>query len=948
MKKRILSLVLALVMTLSLLPATVWASQDAVQAAETVTGEVPLVEEKEEPEEKEETTPQEKTAQEGQDEPQQTPDDTDADSSTPLLTGLLLASGVRQEIATPFLNLTAEKIAAEGKQLSGKADDTYSGVYAWASAAEGYSVTVNGETVANSGEGTQVVTNMKGPAAQTLTVEVKAEDGTVAETYTATITKTLSLKNATLTAGDTKTALTFKKTIKEYDVSVEAGTTEMTLEVTPSNPGYTILLDSQEITSPHTLTLDSTKAEETFVLSASSGDAKSYHYTVTVKKKVVVFATVNVSPADALVAIYDSRDNSRVWPGSDGKFQLMEGVDYTYVATCAGYVGKSETFTAAADSPELHITLAAAVPSTPGGNVSSLWPSFRGNDENNGVVSFKTPVKRDEAVLSWATKIGNGYDKGVAASCPILITQGDADYLIVSGGDILYKVDALTGKVAAQKKMSGEPSYAIIPPTYGGGMLFVALDGGKVEAFDAATLESLWLYTDPLGGQSNCPITYDDQGYIYVGFWESETEKANLVCLSVTDEDPARADETKLARWTYTTKGGYYWAGAYVNEKYVMVGTDDGESGYKSPTGKLLVLDKATGALVDAKTDYAGDIRSSITYVDGRIYFTSKGGYLYSEVVGEDGKIDAAQSKAVPLGGMSTSTPVVYNGRAYVGVSGSSQFTQYGGHNITVIDLTNWKTAYSVETKGYPQTSGLLTTGYNDGDVYVYFIDNYTPGTLRVLKDKPGQTSAELENLDTEDGHTVAYPLFTPAGAHSAYAICSPIADRYGTLYFKNDSGYLMALTSAVTKIEVTTTPQKMLYGGEVFDPTGMELTVTYANGVSRAIPADRVADCAEWSTEPPTNGTFFINYKLALYSSGKEELVIEPAILKLTIRGDLNKDGEVDVYDLQRLYEHCNGINRFTGNELADVGLRDDILEVQNLYSFLTAGRWDSSEKTA
>ncbi len=952
MKKRILSLVLALVMTLSLLPATVWASQDAVQAAqtdaaaETVTGDAPLAEEKEE------TTSQEQTAQEeGQDEPQQTPDDADADSSTPLLTGLILASGRNLEKATPFLNLTAEKIAAEGKQLSGEADDTYSGVYAWASAAEGYSVTVNDKAVANSGDGMQVVANMRGPAAQTLKVEVVKGD-TVAETYTATITKTLSLNSATLTAGGTETALTFRKTIKEYDVSVEAGTTKMTLEVTPSNPGYTILLDGQEITSPHTLTLDSTKAEKTFVLSASSGDAKSYHYTVTVKKKGLVSATVNVSPADALAAIYDSRNNSRVWPGSDGKFQLMEGVDYTYVATCAGYVGKSETFTAAADSPELSITLAAAVPSTPGGNVSSQWPSFRGNDENNGVVSFKTPVKRDEAVLSWATKIGNGYDKRVAASCPILITQGDADYLVVSGGDILYKVDALTGKTVAQKKMSGEPSYAIIPPTYGGGMLFVALDGGKVEAFDAATLESLWLYTDPLGGQSNCPITYDDQGYIYVGFWESETAEANLVCLSVTDEDPARADETKLARWTYTAKGGYYWAGAYVNAKYVMVGTDDGESGYSSRTGKLLVLDKITGALVDAKTGYAGDIRSSITYVDGRIYFTSKGGYLYSEVVGEDGKIDAAQSKAVPLGGMSTSTPVIYQGRAYVGVSGGSQFAQYGGHNITVVDLKNWKTAYSVETKGYPQTSGLLTTGYNDGYVYVYFIDNYTPGTLRVLKDKPGQMSAELENLDTEDGHTVAYPLFTPAGAHSAYAICSPIADRYGTLYFKNDSGYLMALTSAVTKVEVTANPEKMLYGGEVFDPTGMELTVTYANGVSRIIPAGSVADCAEWSTEPPTNGTFFINYKLALYSSGegggKEEPVIEPAILKLTIRGDLNKDGEVDVYDLQRLYEHCNGINRFTGNELAEVGLRDDILEVQNLYSFLTAGRWDSSEKTA
>ncbi len=971
MKKRILSLVLALVMTLSLLPATVWASQDAAQtaqtdaAAETVTGDVPLTEEKEEPEEKEETTPQEKTAQEeGQDEPQQTPDDTDADSSTPLLKELRLASRNDWENSYHYLENTAEKIASGEKEFSAWVDDVYSTAYAWASAAEGCSVRVNGEPV-NNETATLVIKGMDGSAAHQLTVVVTSPDGTETETYTVTFTRRLTLKRVALTVnGKAVLKPTFKRDIYAYEANIEAGTKEMTLDVT-SFTGYTILLDGQEITSPHTLTLDSTKAEETFVLSAGSGDAKSYHYTVTVKKKGLVPTTVNVSPVGALVAIYDSRDNSRVWPGSDGKFQLMEGVDYTYVATCAGYVGKSETFTAAADSPELPITLAAAVPSTPGGNVSSLWPSFRGNDENNGVVSFKTPVKRDEAVLSWATKIGNGYDKRVAASCPILITQGDADYLIVSGGDILYKVDALTGKTVAQKKMSGEPSYAIIPPTYGGGMLFVALDGGKVEAFDAATLESLWLYTDPLGGryQSNCPITYDDQGYIYVGFWESETAEANLVCLSVTDEDPARADETKLARWTYTTKGGYYWAGAYVNEKYVMVGTDDGESGYKSPTGKLLVLDKATGALVDAKTDYAGDIRSSITYVDGRIYFTSKGGYLYSEVVGEDGRIDAAQSKAVPLGGMSTSTPVVYKGRAYVGVSGSSQFTAYSGHNITVIDLTSWKIAYRVETKGYPQTSGLLTTAYEnvDGYTYVYFIDNFTPGVLRVLKDKPGQMSAELENLDTEDGHTVAYPLFTPAGAHSAYAICSPIADRYGTLYFKNDSGYLMALTSAVTKMEATANPKKMVYGaGETFDPTGMELKVTYANGVSRTIPAGSVADCAEWSTEPLTSkfNARKITYTPVLYFNGPESADQRPdadavsVTIGLTVRGDANNDGVTDVYDLQRLYEHCNEIEKLSPAEIKQANMNESgkitITDMQNLYSYLTAGRWDSSEKTA
>lgn len=138
---------------------------------------------------------------------------------------------------------------------------------------------------------------------------------------------------------------------------------------------------------------------------------------------------------------------------------------------------------------------------------------------------------------------------------------------------------------------------------------------------------------------------------------------------------------------------------------------------------------------------------------------------------------------------MSTSTPVVYNGRAYIGVSGTGQFTAYSGHNITVIDLENWKIAYSVETQGYPQTSGLLTTAYEQdpGYVYVYFIDNYTPGTLRVLRDKPGQTKADYLTTETFNGVTyrTAYALFTPFDKQAQYAICSPITDSDGTLYFK-------------------------------------------------------------------------------------------------------------------------------------------------------------------
>ena len=977
MKKRILSLVLALVMTLSLLPATVWASQDAVQAAQTVTGDVPLAEEKEE------TTSQEQTADEApsqedavQEETDQIQPDTNATTGTALLKELRLANGNDWEnCAKQYLNVD-ESVWSYIKKYSTSIEDYYSSLYAWATVADGCTVTVNGTKVQSGmsdDKGTPISGNIAGPESQTITVVVTPTSGE-SQTYTVTLKKMTTLENISLTAdgetvplylvedGEVTNVNKFYRDAYQYHATISA-TAAVQLSVTPTFKNYSILLNDQVVTPPCTVELDAEKSQKLTVKAKSDvAEASPRTYTITLDKKGLAPTRVSVTPGNATMAIYDS-NSVRIWPDADGVFALMEGEKYTYIATCSGYKGIKQEFTAGTENAKLSISLESAPSVSHGKDVSSSWPAFRGGNDNNGVVNFKTPTQRDDAALSWASKIGDGYDKE-AVSCPILITQDGYDYLIVYSGAKIYKVDAITGQTVVAGTMQDASAYAINSPTYGDGMIFVGLSDGRVQAFDADTLESLWVYADPLEGQPNCPIVYHN-GYVYTGFWNGEEKNANFVCLSAPDEDPNDTDEEKLPTWTYTTKGGYYWAGAYVCDNYLLVTTDDGADGYSSQTGKLLCLNPTTGERLDEINNLHGDARSSIAEENGVYYFTSKGGYFYQATVTatESGYELAVRELALENGTtgvpMSTSTPVVYKGRAYVGVSGSSQFTAYSGHNITVIDLTSMNIAYRVETKGYPQTSGLLTTAYENVDgyryTYVYFIDNFTPGVLRVLKDKPGQTEPVLTEKEVyvEDGvdkeKMTAPILFEPAGKQAAYAICSPIADRYGTLYFKNDSGYLMALTSAVTKIEVTTNPEKMLYGGEVFDPTGMELAVTYANGVSRAIPADRVTDCAEWSTEPPTNGTFFINYSLALYSSGKEELVIEPAILKLTIRGDLNKDGEVDVYDLQRLYEHCNGINRFTGNELADVGLRnDDILEVQNLYSFLTTGRWDSSEKTA
>ena len=996
MKKRILSLVLVLVMTLSLLPTAVWATDSMIQTAqtdaaqETVAEDVPLTEE---------TTPQENEAEEApsqedaaQEEADQVQPDTNAATETALLKELRLASSIDWGNAQKqylILDETYPMPIIPGRTYIANIDDNYSSLFAWVTVADGCTVTVNGTEVQSGkgdGKGTRIGKNIAGPESQTITVVVTSASGE-SQTYTVTLKKMTTLGNISLTAdgetvplylvedGEITNVSKFYQDKYQYHATISA-TATVQLSVTPTFESYSILLNDQAVASPCTVELDAEKSQ-TLIVKAKSDTAAGTPraYTITLDKKGLATTRVSVTPSNATVAIYNA-NSVRIWPDADGMFALMEGEKYTYIATCAGYKGIKREFTAGEENAELSISLERAPSVSHGKDVSSSWPAFRGDNDNNGVVNFKTPTQRDNAVLSWASKIGDGYDKE-AVSCPILITQDGYDYLIVYSGAKIYKVDAITGQTVATGTMQDASAYAINSPTYGDGMIFVGLSDGRVQAFDADTLESLWVYADPLQGQPNCPIVYHN-GYVYTGFWMGEEKNANFVCLSATDEDPNDADEKKLPTWTYTTKGGYYWAGAYVCNDYLLVTTDDGVEGYSSQTGKLLCLNPTTGELLDEVDSLHGDARSSIAEENGGYYFTSKGGYFYQATVTATGSGYELSVRELALknnsGGvpMSTSTPVVHNGRAYVGVSGSSQFGAYSGHNITVIDLNSWSIAYSVETKGYPQTSGLLTTAYESvgGYTYVYFIDNFTPGMMRVLKDKPNQTEPVLTEKEVyvEDGVTkdkqTAPILFEPAGAQAQYAICSPIADKYGTLYFKNDSGYLMALTSAVKNVTITSGPDKTVYGeNEAFDPTGMKLTVTYANGISRDLPAchtigGKTVNFITWNeTVAKEDTTFFLEFPYAdfyYYSGQKQGDDVKPPIESITIslevnknrKGDLNGDGSVDVYDLQLLYEYCCGISESKGDELKDAGLKNDILEVQNLYSYLTTGRWDSSAK--
>ena len=715
----------------------------------------------------------------------------------------------------------------------------------------------------------------------------KSVDVTYYTDYMICLERTLSLKNMSVSVQGGQVLMNrsggtgFSRTETDYSVLVPAAASSLkiTVQTHTDSPrygdtdnGYLVSVNGKNVgivenAGAVEVPLNGTETDEEIKIVVTNIYNQNAHteYRLTIKKAATTAVAFQTNPKNALIYIYEQGAGNRVWPTDDGIFALSEGFTYYCSISLYGYAAQAGALQIVNESGqtvlrfgEEEYTDPSAVPITlqkadANPNIvdfNAEWANFRGTDSNNGVTSAKTPISAADGMLYWAVKLGDGYSSD-AVSSPILVDN----CLIVYAGEHIYRVNKATGVVEATGQMAGKSSFAINGPTYYDGILLVGLSNGRIQAFSAKTLESLWLYTDPLGGQPNCPITILN-GYAYTGFWNGEDKDGSFVCVSLTDEDPENQAEEKAATWRMVQNGGFYWAGAYACDDFVMVGTDDG----KTACSYIYLLDPLTGKVLDSRSGFDGDIRSTICYDKDTdaYYFTSKGGGFYRIKV--QGKtITACDGMELKNGikdetAMSTSTPVVYNGRAYIGVSGTGQFTAYSGHNITVIDLENLEIAYSVPTQGYPQTSGMLTTAYEQesGYVYVYFFDNYTPGKLRILRDKKGQNEANYLTSETfnDETYRTAYALFTPVKSQAQYAICSPIADNDGTIYFKNDSAFLMAFGRSIEKIEVTTMPQKTKYTtGETFDKTGMVVTATLSDGSTRD-----VTEMVSAPTEPLTD----------------------------------------------------------------------------------------------
>ena len=623
------------------------------------------------------------------------------------------------------------------------------------------------------------------PGKNTVKVVITPPAGsTVGEkTYTINVNCQPRLTALALSANGNEAYLNpaFKNSVYDYSADISAAIETVLVTATPKDASCTVTYNGQTDSNVDI------KDTDTIVVRVEKDGIYS-EYTIKLNKKTAYTVKFETYPANAIVRLQDPK-KAILSPNADGVYEnLLPDTDYTWVVTCKGYVTKTGTLNTPAQLTNgvLSVILSAA-PASNLPDYSGEWPTFRNSKNNNALTNTVTPDSAATAELKWVKEYGSSWGPK-AVNLPIIVNN----HVYIVRNDDIFCLSKDTGEAVVSGKLaSPQGGYGTNSMVYAEGMVFVQLGNGHIQALRADTLESLWV-TESIGDQTISPITYYN-GYIYTGTWGSETKEQNFACFSVTDEDPANGFETKYATWLRPHAGGYYWVGAYVNDVCAVFGSDDGTSGSDSPTAVLYSVNPVTGSIIDTINNVTGDIRCCIVYDSGRVYFTTKGGYLYSVGLNSNGTFDHASLKMLKFAdNMSTSTPVIYKGRLYVGfLDAKSQFSPGPeGSGIAVIDVSGGKLEmiYKAFTPGYPQAGPLVSTAFESstGKVYVYTTYNNNPGGIYIIEDSAGQTEPSANNGD----------LYVPEKTYQNFCISTICADSEGTLYYKNDSGALIAVKS--------------------------------------------------------------------------------------------------------------------------------------------------------
>lgn len=407
-------------------------------------------------------------------------------------------------------------------------------------------------------------------------------------------------------------------------------------------------------------------------------------------------------------------------------------------------------------------------PNAPKSNFDSAWSAFAGGKANGSVVEAPTPSGAAESAWDEPVDIKGG-------------AKGVSDLLIIDGnicavkGDRIVLIDSETGKKELASCSIGADIGYFCRPAYKDGYLVVPFEDGSLGIFvldkkDGQYSIACRYKTPSLGIKDTQALTSVtiSGGKAYAGFTVVDGSEGALVCVDLAS---GKVDWTTDKKKSETNENeGYYWAGAAASGDDIIIGNE---------SGKVALIDGSNGKELSS-VSVGTPVRSGIIAVevgengDGTYLAVSRdNGTLYK--IRRSGDKLTLEGKPVAFAAISTSTPAVSNGLAYVC---GMDIEGYG--TLSVIDLSTMSVKKSIRAdRGESKSTPLVSVQGND--TYVYFTCNALPGGVYAYK--LGDDSAQM--------------MFTPDAKYREYCTASIICDEKGNLYYANDSGRLFKLAGA-------------------------------------------------------------------------------------------------------------------------------------------------------
>ena len=379
-----------------------------------------------------------------------------------------------------------------------------------------------------------------------------------------------------------------------------------------------------------------------------------------------------------------------------------------------------------------------------------------------------TPSSAGATSLKWERSLGAGWSN--SPTPPAVI----GSYIYSGANGYVYKLNKDTGAVVGKSAYLGAAfGYAMMPVVGDEKGIYISTSKTQIVKLDADNLSVRWT-SSAFGGQNVCPLYYDSASKrVYTGTWGDDNDGGTYFCVDA---------DTGSTLWSIYDKEGFYWAGAMKVNGRIIFGSESKllYSVGENATASTLAADKKTATMdgpvrcTPALYERGSGRVFVTTGVDGDVMGSSGGaGYLHRLTVENDGSFSGDSSCSI---GSSKNTPVV---------CGSYVFVSNDKGQIMAIDKTAASLSVKRTVTAPAAVKGELLVASDPANSFfrVYGAYNSSVGGLYYAEFSSDCSSIKASGV-----------MFTPA--HRQYSISPVTCDSAGTLYYKNDSGYIMAVVS--------------------------------------------------------------------------------------------------------------------------------------------------------